>query len=52
MGLIDALVDVVAGLIAPQWRRARGRRPKEPWSVRRSRRRLERDARERGDAPR
>lgn len=40
MGLIDALLDVVAQLIAPQWRRTRGRRPKEPWSVRRSSRRL------------
>jgi hypothetical protein len=52
MGLIDALLDVVAGLIAPQWRRARGRHPKESWSVRRSRRRLEREALLRGDARR
>ena len=44
MGLIDALLDVVVGLMAPQWRRTRGRHAKDPWSVRRSRRRLEREA--------
>lgn len=28
MAIIDALLDVVTGVVAPQWRRARGRPPR------------------------
>jgi hypothetical protein len=51
MGLLEAIADLLLDLVAPA-RKGRGRTPREPWSVRRSRKRMQRTTRHpRSDSP-
>ena len=44
MGFFDVIGDLLVELFVPS-RRAKGKPPREPWSVRRSRKRLQRQSR-------